>query len=244
MKNYILYILLPFSFAVSAQEKDKTLPKANDEYSEKKFVEAEANYRISHSKFPKRTVAPFNLGNSIYKQNQIAEAKFAYAKAIENIKTRPQKHKAFHNLGNVFMKEKNYTAAVEAYKNALRNNPSDEETRYNYALAKKKLKENPPKDDKKKDKKDDKKDGEKEKKDDKSDKEKEDDKGKDKPADKGEKKDDKPQDDGKPKPMPGGISKQRLENLLDAVNNEEKKIQDKVNAQKVKGKPVKAEKDW
>ena len=244
MKNYILYILLPFSFAVSAQGKDKTLPKANDEYSEKKFVEAEANYRISNSKFPKRTVAPFNLGNSIYKQNQIAEAKFAYAKAIENIKTRPQKHKAFHNLGNVFMKEKNYSAAVEAYKNALRNNPSDEETRYNYALAKKKLKENPPKEDKKKDKKDDKKDGEKEKKDDKSDKEKEDDKGKDKPADKGDKKDEKPQDDGKPKPMPGGISKQRLENLLDAVNNEEKKIQDKVNAQKVKGKPVQTEKDW
>jgi tetratricopeptide (TPR) repeat protein len=246
MKNYILYISLLFSFAVSAQEKDKTLPKANEEYSEKKFVEAEANYRISHSKFPKRTVAPFNLGNSIYKQNQIAEAKFAYAKAIENIKTRPQKHKAFHNLGNVFMKEKNYSAAVEAYKNALRNNPSDEETRYNYALAKKKLKENPPKDDKKKDKKDDKKDGEKEKKDDKSDKEKdkEDDKGKDKPADKGDKKDEKPQDDGKPKPMPGGISKQRLENLLDAVNNEEKKIQDKVNAQKVNGKPVQTEKDW
>jgi len=244
MKNYILYILLPFSFAASAQEKDKTLPKANDEYSEKKFVEAEANYRISNSKFPKRTVAPFNLGNSIYKQNQIAEAKFAYAKAIENIKTRPQKHKVFHNLGNVFMKEKNYSAAVEAYKNALRNNPSDEETRYNYALAKKKLKENPPKDDKKKDKKDDKKDGEKEKKDDKSDKEKEDEKGKDKPADKGDKKDEKPQDDGKPKPMPGGISKQRLENLLDAVNNEEKKIQDKVNAQKVKGKPVQTEKDW
>jgi tetratricopeptide (TPR) repeat protein len=229
-----------------AQEKDKTLPKANDEYSEKKFVEAEANYRISNSKFPKRTVAPFNLGNSIYKQNQIAEAKFAYAKAIENIRTRPQKHKVFHNLGNVFMKEKNYSAAVEAYKNALRNNPSDEETRYNYALAKKKLKENPPKEDKNKDKKDDKKDGEKEKKDDKSDKEKdkEDDKGKDKPADKGDKKDEKPQDDGKPKPMPGGISKQRLENLLDAVNNEEKKIQDKVNAQKVKGKPVQTEKDW
>lgn len=246
MKNYILYILLTFSFAVSAQEKDKSLPKANEEYSEKKFVEAEANYRISHSKFPKRTVAPFNLGNSIYKQNQIAEAKFAYAKAIENIKTRPQKHKAFHNLGNVFMNEKNYSAAVEAYKNALRNNPSDEETRYNYALAKKKLKENPPKDDKKKDKKDDKKKDDKDKKDDKKDQDKKDDKkdgDKDKKEDKG-KKDEKPQDDGKPKPMPGGISKQRLENLLDAVNNEEKKIQDKVNAKKVKGKPVQTEKDW
>lgn len=235
MKIFILYILLTLSFAVSAQEKDKTLPKANEEYSEKKFVEAEANYRISHSKFPKRTVAPFNLGNSIYKQNQIAEAKFAYAKAIENIKSRPQKHKVFHNLGNVFMKEKNYSAAVEAYKNALRNDPTDDESRYNYALAKKKLKENPPKNEKKKDK-----DKDKDKKDDKKDQDKKDEK---KDGDK-DKKDEKPQDEGKPKPMPGGISKQRLENLLEAVNNEEKKIQDKVNAQKVKGKPVKTEKDW
>ena len=249
MKNCILYILLTLSFAVSAQEKDKTLPKANEEYSQKKFVEAESNYRISNSKFSKRTVAPYNLGNAIYRQNQMAEAKFAYAKAVNRIKSRPQKHKVYHNLGNVFMKEKNYTNAVEAYKNALRNNPSDEETRYNYALAKKMLKENPPKDDKNKDKnkdkdkKDDKKDGEKDKKNDKDNKDKEDDKGKDKPSDKGDKKDDKG-DQGKPKPMPGGIPKQRLENLLEAVNNEEKKIQDKVNAQKVKGKPVQTEKDW
>jgi hypothetical protein len=34
------------------------------------------------------------------------------------------------------MKEKIIRKAVEAYKDALRNKPSDEETRYNYALAK------------------------------------------------------------------------------------------------------------
>lgn len=246
MKNCILYMLLMLSFVVSAQEKDKTLPKANEEYAEKKFVEAEANYRISKSKFSKRTVAPYNLGNAIYRQNQMAEAKLAYGKAIENIKSRPQKHKVFHNLGNVFMKEKNYSAAVEAYKNALRNNPTDEETRYNYALAKQKLKENPPKGDDKKDKKDDKKKDDKKKDDKKDGKDNEDKKkegDKEKKDDPG-KKDNKPGDQGQPKPMPGGISKQRLENLLDAVNNEEKKIQEKVNAQKAKGKPVQTEKDW
>ena len=175
----------------------------------------------------------------------MAEAKFAYAKALENNKSKAQKNKIFHNMGNVFMKEKNYTSAVETYKNALRNDPTDDESRYNLALAKKKLKDNPPpKDDKNKDKdkKDDKKDGEKDKKDDKGDKDK------DKKDDKGDKekdkKDGKPKNEGKPKPMPGGISKQRTENLLDAVNNEEKKIQDKVNAQKIKAKPVQTEKDW
>jgi tetratricopeptide (TPR) repeat protein len=258
MKNSKKHILASFFFLVwgmaglYAQEKDKSLAKANAEYGDSKFAEAEANYRISNSKFPNRTIASYNLGNTIYKQNQVSEAKFAYAKSIKNAKTRPQKHKAYHNLGNVFMKEKNYTEAVEAYKNALRNKPSDDETRYNYALAKKMLKENPPKDDKDKDKKDkDKKDKDKDKKDkENKDKDKKDDKGdkdKDKKDEKdkdGKNKDDKSKNEEKPKPAPGGLSKQRLESLLDAVSNEEKKVQDKINASKVQGKPTKTEKDW
>jgi hypothetical protein len=146
------------------------------------------------------------------------------------------------------MKNKDYSNAVEAYKNGLRNNPSDEETRYNYALAKEYLKNNPPKKDgdknkDKKDKKDDKKDKDKdkEKKDDKKDQ------GKDKDKDNKEgdkKKDEKNQNEGKPKPQPGGMGKQRVDNLLDAVNNEEKKIQNKVNKQKIQANPKKAEKDW
>ena len=252
MKRFKIIIITFLMFAFTgktglyAQQKDRILPKANQEYADNKFVEAEANYRISSSKFPNKATAPFNLGNAIYKQKQSSEAKFAYVKALKNSNSRGEKHRAFHNLGNVFMNEKNYTQAVEAYKNALRNNPTDEETRYNYALAKKMLKDNTPKDDKKKDdkkdqekkddKKDDKKDGEKDKKD----KDKKDDKG---DQDK-QKKDPKPNENGEPKPAPGGISKERLENLLNAVNKEEKKVQDKVNAEKVKGKPVKTEKDW
>jgi uncharacterized protein YjdB len=39
-------------------------------------------------------------------------------------------------MGNVFMQTKKCKEAVEAYKNALRNNPTDDETRYNLGLAK------------------------------------------------------------------------------------------------------------
>jgi tetratricopeptide (TPR) repeat protein len=258
MKNLLLYILLTLSFAAAAQEKDKTLPDANEEYKQNKFTEAEANYRISASKFSKRAAGSYNLGNSIYRQNQPSEAKYAYANAIKRAKTRPEKHKAYHNLGNVFMKEKDYSQAVEAYKEALRNDPTDDETRYNYAYAKQKLKENPPKNDKNKDKNKDKdKDKDKNKDKDKDkDKNKDKDKDKDKKDDKGDKdkdkkdgkndpkKDEKSDNKGEPKPMPGGISKERVQNLLDAVNNEEKKIQDKVNAQKVKPNTKKPEKDW
>jgi len=256
MKNVILYGLLFLSLAIFAQEKDKNLPKGNEEFEAKNYTEAEADYRVSQSKIPKNALASYNLGNAIYKQNQASEAKHSYLKAIENSKTRTEKHKAYHNLGNVFMKEKDYTKAVEAYKNALRNNPNDEETRYNFALAKKMLKDNPPKKDDKKDMDKDKKEKkDKDKKDeDKKDKENKEDKkdgdNKDKKDDKKEGDKDKKDDKGKkeqpqqPQSNPGGISKERLKNLMDAVNNEEKKVQDKVNAQKVKGKPVQTEKDW
>lgn len=245
-KNIVLVLFVLFSLHVQSQEKDKNLPEGNAAFNEKKYSEAETNYRISGSKHPDKANSYYNLGNTIYTINQPSEAKFAYAKAIKNAANRSEKHQAFHNLGNVFMKEKNYQGAVETYKQALINNPSDEETRYNYALAKKMLKENPPpKDDKKDDKKNDK-EKDKKKEQDKKDKDDKKDGDKDKKDDKGNKNKDKKDDQGKgkPKPQEGQISKQRLQNLLDAVNNEEKKVQDKVNAQKVKGKPVETDKDW
>lgn len=236
-KYLILIFICLFPFLAKAQEKekDKDLPKGNESFAEKKYDDAEAEYRISESKNPKKSIAAYNLGNAIYRQNQTGEAKYHYAKALKIAKTRAEKHQAFHNIGNTLMKDKDYGGAVEAYKNALRNNPADEETRYNYALAKKMLKENPPKKDDKK--KDDKKKDDKKKEDEKKDKEKKEDK-KD-----GDGKDPKPQPQ-QPKPEGGGISKQRLENLLDAVNNEEKKVQEKVNKSKEKTTPKRAEKDW
>lgn len=230
MRKIFFIIIILFQISVSAQEKDFDLPKANQEFLQKKYVDAEANYRISNSNNTKRAAASYNLGNAIYKQNQASEAKYAYAKAIEKAKGKLQKHSAFHNIGNVFMKEKAYDKAVEAYKNALRNNPSDEETRYNYALAKKMLKENPPKKD---DKKDDKKDKDKEK-----DKKEDENKKDEQPKPNPKKPEPKPEAQNQPNPN------ERIQNLLDAVNNEEKKVQEKVNAQKTKGAPIETDKDW
>jgi hypothetical protein len=87
-----------------------------------------------------------------------------------------------------------------------------------------------------------------EKKDDKKDKNKDKDKDKkDKPKEGNDKKDNqgKPKEDKqKPQPQQGGASQEKMKNLLDAVNNEEKKVQEKVNGKKVKGSPTENQKDW
>lgn len=246
MKFYRALLLFITTLGATAQEYDSDLSKGNKEYKDKNFAAAESRYRVSQFK-NKKPEAAFNLGNAIYKQGQIAESKSKYVSATKTAKTYPQKHAAYHNLGNVFMSQKDYQAAVEAYKNALRNNPSDNQTRYNFALAKKMLKDNPPpegKDNKKKDKnqnKDQNKD-QKDKQDQQKDQKNQESKQNNKPKqEQGNTPKDQNQD---PKPQKGGISKDRLQNLLDAVNNEEKKIQDKVNAKKVKAIPVETEKDW
>lgn len=247
--NKIVYIVvLLVSGMLFSQEKDKNLYHGNQSFLQKSYTNAEADYRVTESKkSPKKAIAGYNLGNSIYRQNQPGEAQIKYIQALESAKTKTEKHRIFHNLGNTFMLDKNYDAAAEAYKNALRNNPLDEETRYNYALAKKKKKENPPpkgNDDKKKDggkdkqpqpennkkdKGDEKKDSDKEK----GDKDKKEDKGD------GDKKEDK-----NAEPKPSGADKQRIDNILDAVNNAEKKLQDKINEKKVKPRATTNEKDW
>jgi tetratricopeptide (TPR) repeat protein len=255
MKQLLIYLLILSSSFLFAQqkevkkEKDKVIVTGNKEYAEKKYTDAEANYRISKSKDLSGSKSVYNLGNAIYKQELPSEAKHAYVEAIKKATTKPEKHKAFHNLGNALMKEKEYGQAVEAYKNALRNNPSDEETRYNYALAKELLEKNPQDPDKGKGNKDNEKDKKNEPKDkegqNKQDQKGEGDKEQDQ-KDEGEGKPEKPDPNQKEpnKPQPSGISKERVENLLEAVGNEEKKVQDKVNKEKIKGRPVPTEKDW
>lgn len=266
MRRLFTYSLLLFTVLSFAQaKKDKALSTGNDQFIDNDYVDAEASYRISGSNSPTKSSSAYNLGNAIYRQNQNAEAAYAYGKAIKNATTKQQKHMAYHNLGNVMMKEKDYQGAVEAYKNALRNDPTDDKTRYNLALAKEMLKNNPPPPPKPDDKKDNK-DNKDQKKDNKSqqpnkpddkkgngDKDNKD-KGKDDSKDKkGDQKDkgdkgepEDKQNNGEPKPEAGqNPSKQRMENLLDAMNNEEKKVQDKIQGKRVRVRPgQRQEKDW
>jgi len=268
-------LFFSISFGQSGQEEnkqiirktDKILREAEKEMSENDFASAEASYRQAVSKNPESVTARYNMANMYYGKEKPAQAATRYDQASKIAGTKEEKHRIFHNMGNSFMEQKNYAGAVEAYKNALRNIPSDEETRYNLALAKKMLeqekedgggeddKKDQDKDDKNKDKKDDqgKKDQDKKDGEDKEDKggdQKDDPKQEpEKPDDKGDPKDKKEEKGDQEKeqqeqPQPGQLSAQQIKNLLEAMNNEEKKVQEKINAQKTKGAKTRSGKDW
>lgn len=274
----IIFILICLSVKSWAQEQNltkeelKKLHKAQTESTHfaykgfeanknKKTIESEMDYRKAISKNKNNTIAQYNMGDLLFNQKAYKEASGFYQEAsISKGATKEEKHKAYHNLGNIAMQEKEYDKAVLAYKEALRNNPDDDETRYNLAVAKEMLKKNPPQnqDNQNKDKNQDKKDQNnqdnnqnKDQKDNKSDENKENQDKKDQNNQgnnqnndnkEGDKQENKPQQSGES--SRNKISPEQAKRILEAMSNEEKKTQEKINAQRVKGRPIRSEKDW
>lgn len=254
------------------KEAKNYLREAQHSLKKGKFAEAEADYRKAIALNPKDEVAKYNLGTAYYDKQQNQEAMLRFKQAASTATTKEEKHKAFHNLGNTFMNEKKYEEAVAAYKDALRNNPNDDQTRYNLALAKDMLEKNPPPPDQNQDDQQDNKD-QQEQQDQQENQDQQDnqdqDSGQDQESDQGDEKEDEDkgenkenkdknqEDKGQPdqpkeeegdrpeqQQVPGQLSPQQVKSLLEAMNNEEKKVQDKINAEKQKGVKVKSDKDW
>jgi tetratricopeptide (TPR) repeat protein len=239
--HYISLLFLIVSFYTYSQSDPNNLVfNGNKESVKKNYIEAEVEYRKAISKDKTTSKAAHNLGNILFENENYDEAIQEYFKTQKNSELNLEKHSAFHNLGNSYMKKKDYAQAIEAYKNALRNNSEDDETRYNYALAKKFLEgdkrqnsqNNNESEDEKKDKSEDQKEN------------KEQDQKSDQDSD-SEKEKPKEQDQNEEKDQGGGLSKQQMENLLEAVNNIEKDLNQKLKSGKKKVQTTKkAEKDW
>ncbi len=267
-KRIFFWGFLLFGASIVAQEGEviNHIFEGNEQASAELFDEAEMAYRRALSKAPEKPEALYNLGNTHFQEQDFDEAKQRFFQTQKFAENKSSKHHALHNLGNVFMKLKDYAKAVETYKNALRNNPEDEETRYNYALAKELLEkeeqnqdQNDQQDqkdqqdqDNKDDNKDDNKEGDKDKDSGKEDEDKEGDEGEDEEdkKDEGDQEKDKQPEQGDSekeqpsKPRQTELSPEQVKSLLEAMSNQEKKVQDKVNAEKVQGTPVRGQKDW
>lgn len=133
---WILMFLGTIVQGLWAQKEAKSVRSGNRLYRDSSYVEAEVNYRRALDENNKSFEGHFNLGDALFKQEK-------YAEAIEEYKTadaltednKSKKAAVYHNIGNSLFAQQQYAEAVAAYKNALRNNPKDDETRYNLAYA-------------------------------------------------------------------------------------------------------------
>lgn len=141
-KWLVLFIFSLSLLHLSAQGEIKDIKKGNNYYNKDKFVEAEVEYRKALEANPKAFEAVFNLGDALYRQEKYSEAaeQFKSAAAISG-QDKSKLAASYHNLGNALLQENKIEQSIEAYKNALRNDPSDHDTRYNLAYAQHLLKQ-------------------------------------------------------------------------------------------------------
>jgi len=238
-RNSILLIILAL-LAVNtfAQQERKYIRKGNKEFEKGNFDDSEVFYRKAIDKKDDSYNASFNIGDALYKQEKYDDAINQFSDLTNQELTKEDKAKIYHNLGNALLNNKKIKESIEAYKHALRNNPSDMETKYNLAYAQKLLAQQQKQDqnqDQNKDKNKDKnKDQNQKKNDDQKDKDQQQQDQKDQQQDKNQQQ----------KQQQPDISKQNAERILQALANDEKKTQQKVKEQKAKAAKVKVIKNW
>lgn len=225
---------VPFS---SSPEKND-VRTGNDAFKKGNYADAEAEYKKALDKKNNMPEAGFNLGDAVYKQKRFEEAEKQFQLIAQNNTNPTLKAKAYHNLGNTFLEQQKWKEAVDAYKNALKNNATDAETKYNlaYANAKLKAEQNGGGGN-----------------DNKNQQEKKQEKNEPQNKNKNNEGDQKDQQQSEPKDQNGDqkkegqqprLSKQEAEKLLQVIENEEQKTNQKMQQKTVKGQVIKVEKDW
>ena len=213
-KTYITLLFLLVASSAFAQKTERDyLRSGNKLYNDSLFIKAEVDYRKALEINPKST-----------------DAMFLSASKVE--KDKDKLAQIYHNMGVILQSSKQYPQCIEAYKESLRNNPKDDETRYNLALAQKLLKDQQQNQDQNQDKNQDQKQDQKDDKKDQNKNQQEQDK-----------KDQQNQNQQQQQQNKDEMSKENAQQLLNAVMQDEKNVQDKVKKQlQIQGK--KLDKDW
>ena len=227
-KIYITAFLCLAVNVVFAQKTDRDyLRSGNKLYNDSLFIKAEVDYRKALEINPKSTDAMFNLGNALLMQQKAKEAMEQYESVSKIEKDKSKLAQIYHNMGVILQSSKQYPQCIEAYKESLRNNPKDDETRYNLALAQKLLK-----DQQQQQNQDQQQQQQHEQQQDQQEQNKDQ-----------QEQDQKDQQQQQQQNNKNEMSKENAQQLLNAVMQDEKNVQDKVKKQiQIQGK--KLEKDW
>jgi tetratricopeptide (TPR) repeat protein len=134
--------LLLLSVSVATGQSARSLiSEGNDQYEDKKYSDAEINYRRAIEHEEGALPGHFNLGNALHRQGQYDQSAKEFDASAGLAADPSMKAEALYNRGNSFVEAGQYEQAVKSYVESLKLNPSDPDTKYNLSYALKKLKE-------------------------------------------------------------------------------------------------------
>jgi Ca-activated chloride channel family protein len=207
----------------NAQSDRQMIRQGNKLYRKGNVAEAEVSYRKAVERNERNAQANYNLGNALMGQRKDSLAITQLEKAAK-LETNPlRRAQAYHNMGVICQQHRMFGEAIEAYKEALRNNPTDNETRYNLALCKRQQQEQQQ-------------DQNEQNKDNKDNKDKQD----QQKQEQQQKQDEKKQEQQQKQQM----SKENAEQLLNAAMQEEKQTQERMKKAQQQPQNRRLEKNW
>ena len=216
-------ILLLVAVSMQAQNDRQMIRQGNKQYRKGNVAEAEVSYRKAVERNERNAQANYNLGNALMGQRKDSLAITQLEKAAK-LETNPlRRAQAYHNMGVICQQHRMFGEAIEAYKEALRNNPTDNETRYNLALCKRQQQEQQQ-------------DQNQQNKDNKDNKDKQD----QQKQEQQQKQDEKKQEQQQKQQM----SKENAEQLLNAAMQEEKQTQERMKKAQQQPQKRRLEKNW
>ena len=213
--------------------------RGNRQYNKGNYEKSIERYERALGAAPESFEAIYNLGNALYKAERFDKAEQTMRKAAaDSLRADGERAEAFYNLGNAQFKQQKYKEALESYKQSLRLNPDDQEAKYNYAYTKRLLDENKDgggggNDDQNQDK-----DQNQDQQQQGDDQEQQGEQQNPPQPDKGDEDD----EQGEQQPVPAGISPQEQEQMLDAIQAQEDRTQDKLKEKQ--GVVVRGKKNW
>ncbi len=231
IRTIVICVLSAMCGIMSAQTDRQHIRNGNRLYRQQKFDKAETDYRKAVDKNNKNPQAYYNLGCALMQQQKdsLAIVNLETSGKLETSKSR--KAMVYHNIGVICQGHQMFQEAIEAYKESLRNNPKDDETRYNLALCQRQLKNQ------QKNNKDNKQDN-------KNDKDKNGNKDKQEQSDKNKQDKDKDKQKQKQNQPKEQMSKDNAEQLLQAALQEEKNTQQKMKKQQAMPQKRRLQKNW
>ena len=219
--------LLFFSLAAFSQTDRDYIRRGNRLMRDSVYDKAQVEYQKAIERDNTNPISHFNLGNALLYQNKAEDAMKEYETAARLEKDKTRLAQIYHNMGVVLQSAKQFDKAVACYRNSLRNDPTNDETRYNYALALFQLKKNQGGQDNQDQQKDDKGQDEKKEQEQQQQQQKQDKK-----------------DEQQQQPQQDQMSRENAEQMLNAAMQDEKATQEKIQKAQQKRQQKQLQKQW
>lgn len=140
MQRYVI-LLAALLAAVSSlgqqMPERREVRKGNRLYNKGEYQQSIERYGRALMLDPASFEATYNLGNALSKAEMYDKAEQMQNRAAaDTLRSDTERAEAYYNLGNTQFRQKKYREALESYKRSLLLNPDDREAKYNYAYTK------------------------------------------------------------------------------------------------------------